>query len=376
MAELAELVVPELGESLTEAVIGCWHKGVGERVCADEPLVDLETDKITLQLSAPAEGALIEQCCAEGARVKIGEVVGKVALDGEALPEPEMDVRLVVPSPPKVVAAVPAAVSGDSRLSPAQRRARRNGGPPRPRPREARREPVLDEREEVVPMSPMRKRIAERLLEAQRETASLTSFNEIDMSAVMALRETHGEAFRETHGVKLGLMSFFVKATVAALQACPILNAEVRGDDIVYKRHYDLGIATMTERGLVVPVLRNADAIRFDEIESRIAELSVRARERSLVMADLVGATFTISNGGMYGSMMATPLLSPPQTGILGMYNVSKRPVVIGDAIEVRPVMYVALTYDHRVVDGSDAAQFLVGVKQRIERPDRLMLNI
>jgi len=372
MAELAELVVPELGESLTEAVVGYWHKQVGERVTADEPIVDLETDKITLQLSAPAPGSLVEQCAAEGAGVKIGDVVGTVALDG-VLPVPVGEAAEPPAGPVGAAAGAPAGpVAVPRGLGPAKRRAlRETASPSAPVPPRA-----GGEREEIVPMSPMRRRIAERLLEAQRETASLTSFNEIDMSAVMELRAEHGARFAEVHGAKLGFMSFFVKAVVAALQGCPVLNAEVRGGDIVYKHYYDVGVAIMTDRGLVVPVLRDADRLGFGAIERGIAELAERARTRALTMAELQGATFTITNGGMYGSMMATPLLNPPQTGILGMYNVVRRPVVVGDAIEIRPVMYVALTYDHRVVDGADAAQFLVAVKQRIERPNHLMLDI
>jgi 2-oxoglutarate dehydrogenase E2 component (dihydrolipoamide succinyltransferase) len=225
-------------------------------------------------------------------------------------------------------------------------------------------------------MSPLRKRIAERLVEAQHSSASLTTFNEVDMSAVMQLRSRYKDQFAEVYGIKLGFMSFFVKASVAALELFPGLNAEVRGDAIAYKNHYDLGIAVGTDRGLVVPVLRDCDRLGFSEIERGILDLAERARARTLALDDLVGGTFTITNGGIYGSMMSTPLLNYPQTGILGMHNIVDRPVAIDGSVTVRPMMYLALTYDHRVVDGKEAVQFLVAIKQRIEQPDRLMLGL
>ncbi|HEU5055378.1 MAG TPA: dihydrolipoyllysine-residue succinyltransferase, partial [Kofleriaceae bacterium] len=229
---------------------------------------------------------------------------------------------------------------------------------------------------EVVPMSTIRKRIAQRLVEAQKSTASLTTFNEVDMSAVMALRERFKQEFADKHGVKLGFMSFFAKAAVSALELFPGLNAEVKGDAIVYKKHYDLGVAVSTERGLVVPVLRDVDRLSFAGIERGIADLASRARAGKLTLEDLVGGTFSITNGGIYGSMLSTPLLNYPQTGILGMHNIVERPVGVNGAIELRPIMYVALTYDHRVVDGREAVSFLVAVKQRIEQPDRLMFEL
>jgi 2-oxoglutarate dehydrogenase E2 component (dihydrolipoamide succinyltransferase) len=236
--------------------------------------------------------------------------------------------------------------------------------------------PAAGAREEVVTMSPLRKRIAERLVQAQQETASLTTFNEIDMSAVMALRTRYKDAFEKEHGAKLGFMSFFVKACVAACKAWPGVNAEVRGDAIVYKKHYDFGIAVSTPRGLIVPVLRDCDTRSFADVEAGILELAGRARDGKLGLDDLTGGTFSITNGGIYGSMMSTPLLNFPQTGILGMHNIVKRAVVIDDQIQIRPMMYVALTYDHRVVDGREAVSFLVAVKERIEAPDRLLLEV
>ncbi len=236
--------------------------------------------------------------------------------------------------------------------------------------------PTIHPGDEVVTMSPLRKRIAERLVQAQHESASLTTFNEVDMTAVMELRAKHKDAFEKAHGVKLGFMSFFVKACVSAAKAFPGINAEVAGDQIIYKKHYDFGIAVQTPKGLVVPVLRGCDGLDFAGVERGIAALADKARTGKLAIADLTGGTFSISNGGIYGSMMSTPLLNYPQTGILGMHNIVKRPMVVGDAIAIRPVMYLALTYDHRVVDGREAVSFLVAVKDRLEAPDRLLLGL
>jgi 2-oxoglutarate dehydrogenase E2 component (dihydrolipoamide succinyltransferase) len=265
-----------------------------------------------------------------------------------------------------------------SQAAPAQPRA---AARPQEQPQRAAAPPSLAAREapaveDVVPMSPIRKRIAARLVEAQRETASLTTFNEVDMTAVMALRDRFKQDFQDRHGVKLGFMSFFAKACISALELYPGLNAEVRDEAIVYKRHYDLGVAVSTERGLVVPVLRNADQLGFAAIEQGIAELAGRARSGRLTLDELVGGTFSITNGGIYGSMLSTPLLNYPQTGILGMHNIVPRPVADSGQVEIRPMMYIALTYDHRVVDGREAVSFLVAVKQRIEQPDRLMFDL
>ncbi|HEY8376371.1 MAG TPA: dihydrolipoyllysine-residue succinyltransferase, partial [Nannocystis sp.] len=231
-------------------------------------------------------------------------------------------------------------------------------------------------REEVVPMSPLRRRVAERLVQAQQTAAILTTFNEVDMSAVYRLRAAYKQSFQDRHGVKLGFMSFFVKACVSALRAFPAINAEIRGDDVVYKHYYDIGVAVGGGKGLVVPVVRNADALGFAEIEKEIARLATRARENKLTLEELAGGTFTISNGGIYGSMLSTPILNPPQTGILGLHNVVERPVAVKGQVEIRPVMYLALSYDHRLVDGREAVQFLVHVKERIEAPERLLLDV
>jgi 2-oxoglutarate dehydrogenase E2 component (dihydrolipoamide succinyltransferase) len=423
---MPDLVVPALGESITEAVISRWHKKIGDTVEADEPVVALETDKITVELPAPAAGALTEQRFAEGDTVKVGDVVGTIGAGDAAAkaapaPDKKEEKAEAAPAPAKEQKAEPAPAkkeqkaepapakkeqkaepareeSGNGRaLTPSMRRRRLEGEPVRetnPPPTAVASTPTQaatparapapapaspgssDAREELVPMSPIRKRIAQRLVEAQKSTASLTTFNEVDMSAVMALRDQFKEEFAERHGVKLGFMSFFAKAAVAALKLYPGLNAEVKGDAIVYKKHYDLGVAVSTDRGLVVPVLRDIDRRSFAGIEQGIVELATRARAGKLALEDLVGGTFSITNGGIYGSMLSTPLLNYPQTGILGMHNIVERPIGVGGSIELRPMMYLALTYDHRVVDGREAVSFLVAVKQRIEKPDRLMFEL
>jgi 2-oxoglutarate dehydrogenase E2 component (dihydrolipoamide succinyltransferase) len=436
---MPDLVVPALGESITEAVISRWHKNVGDTVAADEPVVALETDKITVDLPAPAAGALAEQRFAEGATVRVGDVVGTISAgaeaaagDGkkaaaaeakpaakEARPPSKAEAKEARPpskaeAKPQAARPAPAEPAQPSQgrdngeraragrpLSPSMRRAQREETIPPPvardrgaaastptaaatpapapaaaAPAPARAPAPAGEREDVVPMTPIRKRIAQRLLEAQQSAAALTTFNEVDMTRVMALRERFKKEFVDRHGVKLGFMSFFAKAAIAALELFPGLNAEVRGDSIVYKKHYDLGVAVSTERGLIVPVLRDADKLSFAQIEQGIGELATRARNGKLALEDLMGGTFSITNGGIYGSMLSTPLLNYPQTGILGMHNIVERPVAMNGQIEIRPVMYVALTYDHRVVDGREAVSFLVAIKQRIEDPDRLMFAL
>jgi 2-oxoglutarate dehydrogenase E2 component (dihydrolipoamide succinyltransferase) len=414
---MADLRVPPLGESITEAVIAKWLKSVGDAIAKDEPVVELETDKITVQIPAPEAGALSEQKAKEGDTVKVGDLVGVVAAGAAgaakaapvAAPVKPAPVATPAPTPapapiptpvaakpaPVAVAAAPApapALDKDAllKLPPSQRMvARETGALPQPagNGRAAAAPAPAPERaieirpgDDVVQMSPLRKRIAERLVQAQHETASLTTFNEIDMSAVMALRARYKDTFEKQHGVKLGFMSLFVKACVAAAKLWPGLNAEMSGHTIVYKKHYDFGIAVSTPKGLVVPVLRDCDTRSLAEIEKGIAELADKARNAKLAIEDLTGGTFSITNGGIYGSMMSTPLLNYPQTGILGMHNIVKRAVVVpdagGDKVEVRPMMYVALSYDHRVVDGREAVSFLVAVKERLEAPERLLLEV
>jgi 2-oxoglutarate dehydrogenase E2 component (dihydrolipoamide succinyltransferase) len=416
---MADLVVPQLGESISEAVVARWLKQVGESVAADEPVAELETDKITVQLPSPVAGALAEQRFAVGATVKVGDVIGAVNAGAAgkaaakpaaaAVPAPAARPAQVVevpqavatqqaakpvppPAPPAAPVAPPRgngeAIDKDQllKLTPSQRAAAREHGALPARgaapaaipagPSEQERLAQVDPRDEVVPMSPLRKRVAERLVQAQHEAASLTTFNEVDMTAVMDLRARYKDSFEKAHGTKLGFMSFFVKACVAACKQFPGLNAEIVGSNIVYKKHYDFGIAVSTPKGLVVPVLRNCDELSFAGIEKGIAALGEKARTGKLALDDLQGGTFSITNGGIFGSMMSTPLLNYPQTGILGMHNIVKRPMVVGDEIKIRPMMYVALSYDHRVVDGREAVSFLVAVKERLEAPERMLVEV
>jgi 2-oxoglutarate dehydrogenase E2 component (dihydrolipoamide succinyltransferase) len=420
---MADLVVPQVGESVSEGILAKWLKQVGDAVSADEPVAELETDKVTVQILSPVAGALSAQSATEGATVKVGQSIGAVeagktgksaapaapapaparapapAPAAKAAPAAAPQVAASAPvktAPPPPAAPVPAARpnNGESldkdqllRLTPSQRATAREVGslPAKGLSSSSSsssgvgledRLAAVDARDEIVPMSPLRKRVAERLVQAQHESASLTTFNEVDMTAIMELRTKYKDTFEKAHGAKLGFMSFFVKACVAAAKLFPGVNAEVIGGNIVYKKHYDFGIAVSTPKGLVVPVLRNADELSFAGVEKGILELADKARTGKLGLSDLQGGTFSITNGGIYGSMMSTPLLNYPQTGILGMHNIVKRAMVVGDAVVVRPMMYVALSYDHRVVDGREAVSFLVAVKDRLEAPDRLMFEV
>jgi 2-oxoglutarate dehydrogenase E2 component (dihydrolipoamide succinyltransferase) len=459
-----DIVVPTLGESITEATVAKWMKAVGDAVKADDPLVELETDKVTLEVYAPAAGTLSEIRAAAGATVVVGAVLGGIGEAAAAAPgkvETAQRAAAAQPAPaaapPPRPAAAPSAVhaephptagppssghvetpdhaahpteaaeaaeapvaapaaprAGQPPLSPAVRKLVEERGvepaqiagtgkggrltkgdvlahlerpaapaaeaaapektearaqvPTAPRPAGA--------REERVRMSRLRQRIAERLKQAQNTAAILTTFNEVDMSAVMALRSAHKEAFEKRHGVRLGIMSFFVKASIAALKEYPAVNGEIDGTDIVYKNHYDIGVAVGTEQGLVVPVVRDADLMSFAEIEKAIASLGKRARDGKLTIEELTGGTFTITNGGVYGSLLSTPIINPPQSGILGMHKTQNRPVAVGEKVEVRPMMYIALSYDHRIVDGREAVSFLVRVKESLENPERLLLDL
>ncbi len=387
-----DLVVPKLGESITEAIVAKWLKNVGDGVAIDEPVVELETDKVSVAVPAPTAGVLAEQRCKVGDTVPVGAVLGALTPGAgptkSSTPPPPAKPAVAPPPPAASVAPVAAAANGghasavpqSKTLPPSMRKAIRegadpaNGHPPAARPPAT--YPPLDPRDERTPMSPMRKRIAERLVEAQHTAAILTTFNEVDMSAILALRERYKEEFTKKHGLKLGFMSFFVKAAVEALRLYPGLNAEVREHDIIYKRHYDFGIAVGGGKGLVVPVVRDVDHLGFSQVEREIARLAERAKNNQLTLEELQGGTFSISNGGIYGSMMSTPLLNMPQTGILGMHNIVKRPVAVGDEIALRPMMYLALSYDHRVVDGREAVQGLVAIKERLEHPERLLLEV
>jgi 2-oxoglutarate dehydrogenase E2 component (dihydrolipoamide succinyltransferase) len=411
-----EIRVPTLGESVSEATIARWLKKAGEAVKVDEPLVELETDKVSLEVPAPMAGVLAEIMAEEGSDVEVGALLGMIE-EGEgtaagqaAKPEarsatPEKDEAAPAPAQ---APAKPARPSGDGagKSGPAARKLAAEKGlelgeidgtgpkgnvtkgdvlkaekpaeapaaPPSAKPAPA--PAAAGGREERVRMTRLRKRIAERLKEAQNTAAMLTTFNEVDMSAVMELRKAYQDAFVKKHGIKLGFMSFFVKACIDALKAFPAANSEIDGDEVVYKHYYDIGVAVSSDAGLVVPVVRGADAMNLAQIEAAIADLGTRAKSGKLAMDELTGGTFTITNGGIFGSMLSTPILNPPQVGILGMHNIVQRPVVVeGGRIEARPVMYLALSYDHRIIDGREAVSFLVRVKQCIEDPTRMLLD-
>ncbi len=399
-----EIKVPALGESVTEATVARWLKKAGDAVKQDEPLVELETDKVTLEVNAAVAGVLVEIVQPEGATVEVGALLGSIDAAGSAVKPAAARAeapKAAAPAPaaPTEVAASPAArkIIADQSLDAAAIAATGKGGrvtkedvvnhveaKPAPAPVPAAPAPAAaaaprreaGPREERVRMSRLRKRIAERLKDAQNTAAILTTFNEVDMTRVIAVRERHRDAFEKKHGVKLGFMSFFVKAALSALKEIPAVNAEIDGDEIVYKNHYDIGVAVGTEQGLVVPVVRDADAMSFAEIEKTIAALGKKARDGKLSMEDLTGGTFTISNGGVYGSLMSTPIINPPQSAILGMHKTMQRPMVVGDRIEARPMMYLAVSYDHRIIDGREAVTFLVRIKDAIEDPERLLFDL
>ncbi len=444
-----DLTVPQLGESIVEAVVSKWNKQVGDAVKADEPLVVLETDKVTVDVPSPAGGSLMQIAHQEGDRVKVGDVLGSIAPGGQqasAASTPAAPAKSPAAAatpqatPPAAQGARPApsptgatssdggqspasATSSDggraldggratdggrsTQLTPVARRvveqnaldpskirgsgpsgrilkddalhaldARTVPGAPAPARIEPKAPRATGEREERVKMSPLRRRVAERLLAAQSNAAILTTFNEVDMSEVMALRKAYQEKFQARYGVKLGLMSFFVRAALEALRAFPELNAEIDGDEVVFKHYYDIGVAVSGSRGLVVPVIRDADRLSMAEIEQQVADLAAKARSDRLTLQDLQGGTFTITNGGVFGSMLSTPILNPPQSAILGMHNVVERPVVREGQVVIRPIMYLAVSYDHRLIDGREAVQFLVRIKECVESPERLLLEV
>ncbi|HEY5210433.1 MAG TPA: 2-oxoglutarate dehydrogenase complex dihydrolipoyllysine-residue succinyltransferase [Stellaceae bacterium] len=389
-----DIKVPTLGESVTEASVGRWLKQAGDTIAMDDPLVEIETDKVTLEINAPVAGTLADIVAAEGANVAVGAVLGHIA-EGKAGAKPAAAPKAAAPAKAAPTASQlersgPAVrkLAEDKALDPATiagsgRDGRVTKGDvlavpatPAPAAKPAAPPRQVGPREERVRMTRLRRTIAERLKEAQNTAAMLTTFNEVDMSAAMAMRDKYRDSFEKKHGVRLGYMSIFVKACIAALKDVPAVNAEISGDDLIYKNHYDIGVAVGTEHGLVVPVVRDADALSFAEIEKKIGELGKRARDGKLALDDLMGGTFTVSNGGVYGSLMSTPILNPPQSGILGMHKIMKRPMVVGDKIEARPMMYLALSYDHRVVDGREAVTFLVRVKECVEDPERLLFEV
>jgi 2-oxoglutarate dehydrogenase E2 component (dihydrolipoamide succinyltransferase) len=424
-----EITVPALGESVTEATVAQWYKQIGDTVSADEPLVELESDKVTVEVPAPAAGVLTEILVTDGTNVEVGAILGAIA-EGAAAAAPPAEAAPAQPAAPAPAApAVPAtAPAGNATLSPAVRklvddnkldpapipatgakgqltkadvlayleqRAKAPAAPATPAPSapaapSAAAPPAativpagsLPERapdprgEEVVRMSRLRQRIAERLKQAQNNAAMLTTFNEVDMGALMQLRADYRDTFEKKHGVRLGFLSFFIKAAILALKEIPAVNAEIYGDQLIYKNYYDIGVAVGTPQGLVVPVLRDADKISFAEIERTIADFGGRAREGKLTIAEMTGGTFTISNGGVYGSLLSTPILNPPQSGILGMHKIQKRPMVVGDEIKICNMMYLAMSYDHRIVDGREAVTFLVRMKECLEDPQRLLIDV
>jgi 2-oxoglutarate dehydrogenase E2 component (dihydrolipoamide succinyltransferase) len=415
-----EIRVPTLGESISEATVGKWFKKAGDPVQADEPLVELETDKVTLEVNAPSAGVLSEIAADTGKTVAIGGLLGQVSAGVATAAPPPPAKSTAEPATPPVAAAkagpaamtmppAPAAakiaaedkidlasvagsgkrgqvLKGDvlaaaSARAPSPVVAQASAPPPiqsAPAPVPAARTTAPDDsaREERVRMTKLRQTIARRLKDAQNTAAMLTTFNEVDMSEVMALRARYKDAFEKKHGAKLGFMGFFVKACVQALKEVPAVNAEIDGADLVYKNYYHIGIAVGTDKGLIVPVVRDADKLSIAEIEKAIAEVGKRARDGQLKLEELQGGTFTITNGGIYGSLMSTPILNAPQSGILGMHKIQERPIALGGKIEIRPMMYLALSYDHRIVDGREAVTFLVRVKEALEDPARLVLDL
>ena len=414
-----EIRVPALGESISEATVGKWFKKAGEPVQADEPLVELETDKVTLEVNAPSSGVLSEIAAETGQTVAIGALLGQLsagaatpaatsvpAAAAKAAPAP----AAATPMPPApaaaklaaedkidlasaagsgkrgqvlkgdVLAAVASARAPSPVVAPAPLQAPAlapipaSAPAPMPAPRTI--APDDSAREERVRMTKLRQTIARRLKDAQNTAAMLTTFNEVDMSEVMALRARYKDAFEKKHGAKLGFMGFFVKACVQALKEVPAVNAEIDGADLVYKNYYHIGIAVGTDKGLIVPVVRDADRLSIAEIEKAIADLGKRARDGQLTLEELRGGTFTVTNGGIYGSLMSTPILNAPQSGVMGMHKIQDRPVAVSGKVEIRPMMYLALSYDHRIVDGREAVTFLVRVKEALEDPARLVLDL
>mgnify|MGYP001265309671 CR=1 FL=1 len=415
-----DIVVPTLGESVTEATIAQWLKKPGEAVALDEPLVELETDKVTVEVNAPQAGVLEEILANEGDEVEVGALIGKLGEGSGDAPapakeekkaEPAKEEAKAAPAPAKEEkpAAKSAAANLDYPLAPAVRKLveennldaakipasgkdgrltkadvlsfMENGGkassarpaakapaPSGPRPRA--------DREERVRMTRLRQRIAERLKDAQNTAAMLTTFNEVDMTNMMNARSEYKDAFEKKFGVRLGFMSFFVKAAVVALKDFPAVNAEIEGDDVVYKNYYDIGVAVSTPNGLVVPVVRDCDEKNFADIEASINDMGKRARDGKLGLDEMSGGTFSITNGGVFGSLMSTPILNPPQSAILGMHAIKQRPMVVDGKIEARPMMYLALSYDHRIIDGREAVSFLVRIKDCIEDPRRVLLEL
>jgi len=419
-----EIRVPQLPESVADATLVAWHKQPGDAIRRDENLADLETDKVVLEVPAPTNGVVREIRVQSGTVVTSGQVLAVIEEGAAAAPaapaKPTATAAKAAPAPSAVQAADGEGARDSNKLSPSVRRLveenrldpaaipasgkdgrltksdvveflgkkqpapaaapRTDSAPPAPAARApapaARPTPAAGRTEQRVPMTRLRQRIAQRLVEAQSTQALLTSFNEVDLTEVQALRARHKDRFEKEHGVKLGFMSFFVKASIEALKKFPVVNASVDGSDIIYHEYYDIGVAVSTERGLMVPVVRDADVKSFATIEKEVGEYAKRAREGTIAIEDLTGGTFTITNGGVFGSLMSTPIVNAPQSAILGMHKIQERPMVVGGQIVIRPMMYVAVTYDHRLIDGREAVQFLVAVKESLEDPGRMLLGI
>ena len=410
-----DIKVPSLGESVTEATIARWYKSIGDTVSIDEPLLELETDKVTLEVPAPASGQLSDIKVKDGDTVEVGAILGAIAegaVAAEKKSEPQPTVETIEEEPiiekPKVkevkeVETIKKPASVSNELSPAVRKivaennidinkinpsgkngritkedalnslssqSAENTSPSKPKPTNN------NQTTERVTMSRLRKTIAKRLKDAQNTAAILTTFNEVDMTELIKVRNEYKEFFEKKHGVKLGFMSFFVKACITALKEIPEVNAEIEGDDVIYKNYYNIGVAVGTDQGLVVPVVKNADELIVADIEKEIASLGKKARDGKLSISDMQDGTFTISNGGVYGSLMSTPILNPPQSGVLGMHKIQERPIAIDGEIAIRPMMYLALSYDHRLIDGKAAVTFLVRVKESLEDPRRILLSV
>jgi 2-oxoglutarate dehydrogenase E2 component (dihydrolipoamide succinyltransferase) len=410
-----DIKVPSLGESVTEATIARWYKSIGDSVSIDEPLLELETDKVTLEVPAPASGQLIDIKVKDGDTVEVGAILGAIAEGAAAVEkktEPQPIVETIEEEPiiekpiteeVKAVETIKEPTQVSNELSPAVRKivaennidinkinpsgkngrvtkedalnslssqSAENTSPSKPKPTNN------NQTTERVTMSRLRKTIAKRLKDAQNTAAILTTFNEVDMTELIKVRNEYKEFFEKKHGVKLGFMSFFVKACITALKEIPEVNAEIEGDDVIYKNYYNIGVAVGTDQGLVVPVVKNADELIVADIEKEIASLGKKARDGKLSISDMQDGTFTISNGGVYGSLMSTPILNPPQSGVLGMHKIQERPIAIDGEIAIRPMMYLALSYDHRLIDGKAAVTFLVRVKESLEDPRRILLSV
>ena len=398
------IIVPSLGESVTEATIAKWHKKVGEQIRIDELLIELETDKITLEVNAPASGTISEIKFNEGDVVAVGDTLGLLE-EGEVSQEVvknddesenasintniNINSQLVQNDAAKEQIFSPAAskIASENNIQNIENPTGKDGrvtkgdvisaiSNPQPQDQTSVVTQSQNQLEERVKMTRLRKTIAKRLKDSQNTAAILSTFNEVDMSAVIKCRKNYQESFKEKHGVKLGFMSFFVKAVVAALKEIPAVNAEIDGDFLVYKNYYNIGVAVGTEQGLVVPVVKNADKMSHAEIEKNIVSLGKKARDGKLAMSDMQGGTFSITNGGIYGSLLSTPIINPPQSGILGMHNIVERPMAISGEVVIRPMMYIALSYDHRIIDGSEAVTFLRRVKEMVETPEKLLFNL